>query len=92
MPNQSLEPKAESAQSTNTALAASQPQTGQPDHQPSTHDKGGTISPLFDVTFNPPGISTTQYSNINIKQAYGQMLDGFKSPGGSHINMDALMC
>jgi hypothetical protein len=41
------------------------------------------------VTFNPPGISTSQYANI--KQAYGQMLDGYKSPGGSHINMDALM-
>jgi hypothetical protein len=89
MPNPPGERKA-GAHQHNTALVASQPQqAGQPENQPSTHDKEGRLSPLSAVTFNPPGISTTQYANI--KQAYGQMLDGYKSPGGSHINMDALM-
>jgi hypothetical protein len=59
MPSQPHEEKAESAKPPITALAASQPQTGQPDNQPSTHDKTGRISPLSDVTFNPPGISTS---------------------------------
>ncbi len=72
-----------------THAVPSQPQSGQPSTQHTASDKGGRISPLSDANFNPSGISSTQYEKI--KQVYGQMLDGYRSPGGSLINMNALM-
>jgi hypothetical protein len=70
-------------------IVSSQPQSGQPSTQHTASDKDGRLSPLSDANFNPSGISTTQYEKV--KQVYGQMLDGYRSPGGSLINMDALM-
>ncbi len=59
---------------------SNQPQSGQPSTQHTASDKDGRISPLSDANFNPSGISSTQYEKI--KQVYGQMLDGYRSPGG----------
>jgi hypothetical protein len=68
---------------------SNQPKSSQPSTQHTAFDKDGRISPLSDANFNPSGISSTQYEKI--KQVYGQMLDGYRSPSGSLINMDALL-
>jgi hypothetical protein len=42
-----------------------------------------------EIPFNPSGLSTLQWAKQ--KQVYGRMLDGYKSSGGSPINLEAVM-
>jgi hypothetical protein len=42
-----------------------------------------------EIPFNPPGLSTLQWAKQ--KQVYGRMLDGYKSSGGTPINLEAVM-
>jgi hypothetical protein len=43
----------------------------------------------IETPFNPSGLSTLQWAKQ--KQVYGQMLNGYKSSGGSSINLEGVM-